>query len=390
MDSIDLGKDNAQQLNKFIELAAQCIDEDRRDDAISLLSSAISLYPANAITQEELNQTVPTRSEVLTKLGIIFSDSGTNLDPIAVHLFQQALVYDANFVPANFYLGKLLTNNGNIAQALKCMQTALDNSVEGDRFYQSAKDALEEMSELVDHGDTIFAIDYLIGQSMSHAIIDSPIGTFKKMDFDQIENKYDGSVQLFPTEATTKKLNQIREFNSNHGFEQTSLEEFLPANLPLFEAHNDLPTYIEDKYTLVDMGAEIYDVCGLNVDPQLTFTFYKLVQRETNTYSYLLLAGKSPLELKDKQLSHKEGIDYDGAIFDIYKNRILYNQDSISGFIAALAKDYFGDQFNDDNIQNLVIKGINDESFNRDLEFTDDFNINNSRVKVLIDTNIEV
>lgn len=390
MDSIDLGKDNAQQLNKFIELAAKCIDEDRRDDAISLLSSAVSLYPANAITQEELNQTVPTRSEVLTKLGIIFSDSGTNLDPIAVHLFQQALVYDANFVPANFYLGKLLMNNGNIAQALKCMQNALDNSIKGDRFYQSAKDTLEEMSELIDHGDTIFAIDYLIGQSMSHAIIDSPIGTFKKMDFDQIENKYDGSVQLFPTEATTKKLNQIREFNSNHGFEQTSLEEFLPANLPLFEAHNDLPTYIEDKYTLVDMGAEIYDVCGLNVDPQLTFTFYKLVQRETNTYSYLLLAGKSPLELKDKQLSHKEGIDYDGAIFDIYKNRILYNQDSISGFIAALAKDYFGDQFNDDNIQNLVIKGINDESFNHNLEFTDDFNINNSRVKVLIDTNIEV
>lgn len=389
MDSIDLGKDNAQQLNKFIELAAQCIDEDRRDDAISLLSSAISLYPANAITQEELNQTVPTRSEVLTKLGIIFSDSGTNLDPIAVHLFQQALVYDENFVPANFYLGKLLMNNGNIAQALKCMQNALDNSVEGDRFYQSAKDSLEEMSKLVDHGDTIFAIDYLIGQSMSHAIIDSPIGTFKKMDFDQIENKYDGSVQLFPTEATTKKLNQIREFNSNHGFEQTSLEEFLPANLPLFEAHNDLPTYIEDKYTLVDMGAEIYDVCGLNVDPQLTFTFYKLVQRETNTYSYLLLAGKSPLEIKDKQLSRSEESDYDGAIFDIYKNRILYNQDSISGFIAALAKDYFGDQFKDDNIQNLVINGINDESFNHDLEFTDDFNINNSRVKVLIDTDIK-
>lgn len=389
MDSIDLGKDNAQQLNKFIELAAQCIDEDRRDDAISLLSSAISLYPANAITQEELNQTIPTRSEVLTKLGIIFSDSGTNLDPIAVHLFQQALVYDENFVPANFYLGKLLMNNGNIAQALKCMQNALDNSIEGDRFYQSAKDSLEEMSELVDHGDTIFAIDYLIGQSMSHAIIDSPIGTFKKMDFDQIENKYDGSVQLFPTEDTTKKLNQIREFNSNHGFEQTSLEEFLPANLPLFEAHNDLPTYIEDKYTLVDMGAEIYDVCGLNVDPQLTFTFYKLVQRETNTYSYLLLAGKSPLEIKDKQLSRSEESDYDGAIFDIYKNRILYNQDSVSGFIAALAKDYFGDQFKDDNIQNLVINGINDESFNHDLEFTDDFNINNSRVKVLIDTDIK-
>ncbi|GAA6114160.1 tetratricopeptide repeat protein [Apilactobacillus apinorum] len=389
MDSIDLGKDNAQQLNKFIELAAQCIDEDRRDDAISLLSSAISLYPASGITQEELNQTVPTRSEVLTKLGIIFSDSGTNLDPIAVHLFQQALVYDENFVPANFYLGKLLMNNGNIAQALKCMQNALDNSIEGDRFYQSAKDSLEEMSELVDHGDTIFAIDYLIGQSMSHAIIDSPIGTFKKMDFDQIENKYDGSVQLFPTEATTQKLNQIREFNSNHGFEQTSLEEFLPANLPLFEAHNDLPTYIKDKYTLVDMGAEIYDVCGLNVDPQLTFTFYKLIQRETNTYSYLLLAGKSPLEIKDKQLSRSEESDYDGAIFDIYKNRILYNQDSISGFIAALAKDYFGDQFKDDNIQNLVINGINDESFNHDLEFTDDFNINNSRVKVLIDTDIK-
>lgn len=389
MDSIDLGKDNAQQLNKFIELAAKCIDEDRKDDAISLLSSAISLYPANAITQEELNQTVPTRSEVLTKLGIIFSDSGTNLDPIAVHLFQQALVYDDNFVPANFYLGKLLMKNGNIAQALKLMQEALDNSVEGDRFYQSAKDALDEMSELVDHGDTIFVIDYLIGQSMSHAIIDSPIGTFKKLDFDKIENKYDGSVQLFPTDATTKKLNQIREFNSNHGFEQTSLEEFLPANLPLFEAHNDLPTYIEDKYTLVDMGAEIYDVCGLNVEPQLTFIFYKLINTETNTYSYLLLAGKSPLELKDNQLSRNEEIDYDGAIFDIYKNRILYNQDSISGFIAALAKDYFNDQFADDNIQSLVINGINDESFKNDLEFTDDFNINNSRVKVLVDTNIK-
>ncbi|CAI2661108.1 hypothetical protein AKUH4B406M_13740 [Apilactobacillus kunkeei] len=49
MDAIELGKDKAQQLNKFIELATQSIDDNKRDDAISLLSSAISQYPSREL-----------------------------------------------------------------------------------------------------------------------------------------------------------------------------------------------------------------------------------------------------------------------------------------------------------------------------------------------------
>ncbi|KOY75871.1 hypothetical protein RZ71_02920 [Apilactobacillus kunkeei] len=389
MDAIELGKDKAQQLNKFIELATQCIDDNKRDDAISLLSSAISQYPAGVMTTEEIEGKIPSRSEILTKLGIIFTESGSSLDPTGVHLFQQAILYDRKYVAANYYLGKILMNNGNIAEANELMERALHNSVEGDRFYGPAQKAIEEMTQMTDSKDPIFAIDYLIGQSMSHALIDSPIGTFKKMSFDKIENKYDANVQMFPTDATTEKLNGIREFNSNHGFEQTSFEEFLPAHLPLFEEHNQLSLMLGEGYTLIDMGAEIYDVCGLNIEPQLTFTFYKLINNGTNRYSYLLLAGKSPLELKDRQLSSNENFEYDTRIFDVYKNKIFFDSDNMIKFSLALAKDYFNDDITLDNIENKSISGVKDETSNQLLEIHDDFNINDSRVRIIIDTDIK-
>ncbi|CAI2653041.1 hypothetical protein AKUH4B507X_14020 [Apilactobacillus kunkeei] len=389
MDAIELGKDKAQQLNKFIELATQCIDDNKRDDAISLLSSAISQYPAGIMTTEEIEGKIPSRSEILTKLGIIFTESGSSLDPTGVHLFQQAILYDCKYVAANYYLGKILMNNGNIAEANELMERALHNSVEGDRFYGPAQKAIEEMTELNDSKDPIFATDYLIGQSMSHAIIDSPIGTFKKMSFDKIENKYDANVQMFPTDVTTEKLNNIREFNSNHGFEQTSFEEFLPDHLPLFEEHNQLSLILGEGYTLIDMGAEIYDVCGLNIEPQLTFTFYKLINNETNCYSYLLLAGKSPLELKDRQLSKDESFEYNTRIFDVYKNKIFFDSDNMIRFTLTLAKDYFNDDITLDNIANKSINGVKDETLNQLLEIHDDFSINDSRVRIIIDTNIK-
>lgn len=389
MDAIELGKDKAQQLNKFIELATQSIDDNKRDDAISLLSSAISQYTAGVMTTEEIEGKIPSRSEILTKLGIIFTESGATLDPTGVHLFQQAILYDRKYVAANYYLGKILMNNGNIAEANELMERALNNSTEGDRFYGPAKKAIEEMNDLIDSKDPIFATDYLIGQSMSHALIDSPIGTFKKMSFDKIENKYDANVQMFPTDDTTEKLNGIREFNSNHGFEQTSFEEFLPAHLPLFEEHNQLSLMLGEGYTLIDMGAEIYDVCGLNIEPQLTFTFYKLINNETNCYSYLLLAGKSPLELKDRQLSNDDSLEYDTRIFDVYKNKIFFDSDNMIKFSLALAKDYFNDDITLDNIENKSISGVKDETFNQLLEIHDDFNINDSRVRIIIDTDIK-
>ena len=391
MDAIELGKDKAQQLNKFIELATQCIDDNKRDYAISLLSSAISQYPAGIMTTEEIEGKIPSRSEILTKLGIIFTESGSSLDPTGVHLFQQAILYDRKYVAANYYLGKILMNNGNIAEANELMERAMHNSVEGDRFYGPAQKSIEEMTDMTDSNDPIFAIDYLIGQSMSHALIDSPIGTFKKMSFDndKIENKYDANVQMFPTNATTEKLNNIREFNSNHGFEQTSFEEFLPAHLPLFEEHNQLSLMLGEGYTLIDMGAEIYDVCGLNIEPQLTFTFYKLINNETNCYSYLLLAGKSPLELKDRQLSKNDNFEYDTRIFDVYKNKIFFDSDNMIKFSLALAKDYFNDDITLDNISDKSISGIKDETFNQLLEIHDDFNINDSRVRIIIDTDIK-
>ncbi len=389
MDAIELGKDKTQQLNKFIELATQCIDDNKRDDAISLLSSAIAQFPAGVMTTEEIEGKIPSRSEILTKLGIIFTESGSTLDPTGVHLFQQAIVYDKKYVAANYYLGKMLMNNNNIAEANELMENALNNSIEGDRFFGPAQKAIEEMTEMVDSKDPIFAIDYLIGQSMSHALIDSPIGTFKKMSFDKIENKYDANVQMFPTEATTNKLNDIREFNSNHGFEQTSFEEFLPAHLPLFEEHNQLSLMLGEGYTLIDMGAEIYDVCGLNIEPQLTFTFYKLINNETNCYSYLLLSGKSPLELKDRQISSDDKFEYDTRIFDVYKNKIFFDADNMIKFTLALTKDYFDDDITLDNITNQSINGIKDETFNQLLEIHDDFNINDSRVRIIIDTDIK-
>ncbi|CAI2661207.1 hypothetical protein AKUH4B406M_13750 [Apilactobacillus kunkeei] len=220
------------------------------------------------------------------------------------------------------------------------------------------------MNDLIDSKDPIFATDYLIGQSMSHASSIVPIGTFKKMSFDKIENKYDANVQMFPTDDTTEKLNGIREFNSNHGFEQTSFEEFLPAHLPLFEEHNQLSLMLGEGYTLIDMGAEIYDVCGLNIEPQLTFTFYKLINNETNCYSYLLLAGKSPLELKDKATKYNDdNLEYDTRIFDVYKNKIFFDSDNMIKFSLALAKDYFNDDITLDNIENKSISGVNDETF---------------------------
>lgn len=389
MDTIELGKDNAHQLNKFIELATKCIDDNKRDEAISLLSSAISQYPAGVLTTEEIEGKVPSRSEILTKLGIIFTESGSLLDPTGIHLFQQAIVYDNEYVAANYYLGKILMNNGNIAEANVLMEKALKNSIEGDRFFDPANQAIEEMMTMDAHDDPIFATDYFIGQSMSHALIDSPIGTFKKMDFDKIENKYDANVQMFPTEETVKKLNRIREFNSNHGFEQTSFEDFLPAHLPLFEEHNHLSMMLGEGYTLVDMGAEIYDVCGLNIEPQLTFTFYKLINKKTNCYSYLLLSGKSPLELKDRQISENENLEYNTRIFDVYKNKIFFDKNNMIKFTLALSKEYFNDDISLSNIQNQSISGIKDETFKQILEIHDDFNIQDSRVRILIDTNIK-
>lgn len=389
MDAIELGKEKTQQLNKFIELSTQCIDDNKRDDAISLLSSAISQYPAGVITTEEIEGKIPSRSEILTKLGIIFTESGAILDPTGVHLFQQAILYDPKYVAANYYLGKMLMNNNNVAEGNELMERALHNSIEGDRFYGPSERAINEMAAMTDSKDPIFAIDYLIGQSMSHALIDSPIGTFKKMSFDKIENKYDANVQMFPTDATTKKLNAIREFNSNHGFKQTSFEEFLPANLPLFEEHNQLSMMLGEGYTLIDMGAEIYDVCGLSIEPQLTFTFYKLINNKTNCLSYLLLAGKSPLELKDRQLSISEKYEYNTRIFDVYKNKIFFDPDNMIKFILALSKDYFNDDITMNNITNKSINGVKDETFNQLLEIHDEFNINDSRVRIIMDTDIK-
>ncbi|AYF92164.1 tetratricopeptide repeat protein [Apilactobacillus bombintestini] len=387
MEELDLGKDNTKQLNKFMELALKSSEADKRDETIALLSSAISLYPANAITAEELNGSVPSRSEVLTKLGMLFTNSAANLDPTGIHLFQQALVYNPDYVSANFYLGKILLNNGNIAEAHYYLERAFKNTIENDRFYGPVKKMIDETVNKKDLGDPIFAVDYLIGQAVSHTLVENPIGTFKKMSFDKIENKYDANVQMFPTEESKQKLDKIREFNSNHGFKQESFDEFLPANLPLFEENNQLSVFLGEGYTLVDEGAEIYDVCGLNVDTSLSFTCYKLIKNDTDQLSYLLLAGKSPLELKERKLRENEASSYGQKIFDVYKNQIIFNEDALPEFMTALAKDYFNDQFTAEDINNILVNGIKDITFNQSLDIHEKFQLNDSRIKILIDTN---
>lgn len=387
MEAIDLGKESIQHLNKFIKLAMQSQDDNRRDDTIALLNSAIAIYPANAITTEELNQTIPDRCEIITKLAMALTDSATILDPIGIHVLHQALVYNNNYVPANFYLGKLLMQNGNIAEAYHYLNTALTYSEKHDRFYASSQKLLDKIFSLRDHKDPIFATDYLIGQAMTHALIDNPVGTFTKMSFDRIENKYDANVQMFPTEQTLQEFNHIRAFNSQHGFQQEPFDQFLPANLPLFEIHNQLSIILGNGYTLIDQGAEIYDVCGLNIEPQLSFTFYKLIKNETQQISYLLLAGKSPLEIKARKLRQSKAFDYKDDIFDVYKTQIIFNADALIHFIPVLAQNYFNDNWSDDDILHYQINGIRDASFNQALNIHPDFRLNDSRVLMLIDTN---
>ena len=58
-------------------------------------------------------------------------------------------------------------------------------------------------------------------------------------------------------------------------------------------------------------------------------------------------------------------------------------------FSLALAKDYFNDDITLDNISDKSISGVKDETFNQLLEIHDDFNINDSRVRIIIDTDIK-
>jgi hypothetical protein len=387
MEAIDLGKESTQHLNKFIQLAAQSQDANRRDDTIALLNSAIALYPADAITTEEINQTIPDRCEILTKLAMVLTDSATILDPVGVHVLHQTLIYNSHYVAANFYLGKLLMQNGNIAEAYQYLNTALTYSNSQDRFYVSSQKLLDKIVTLHDHKDPIFATDYLIGQAMTHALIDNPVGTFTKMSFDRIENKYDANVQMFPTDSTLQEFNRIRDFNSQHGFPQDSFEQFLPANLPLFEIHNRLSSILGTGYTLIDEGAEIYDVCGLNIEPQLSFTFYKLIKNDTQQISYLLLSGKNPLEMKARKLRQSDDFTYHDKIFDVYKTKIIFNANALIHFIPVLAQNYFGDKWSSDAILHHQINGIHDASFNQTLNIHPNFQLKDSRVHVLIDTN---
>ncbi|UQS84915.1 hypothetical protein MOO46_06635 [Apilactobacillus apisilvae] len=389
MEAIKLGKAKTQQITQFINFGNQNYDNDNQKQAIEFYSNAIAIYPANLKTNEEINGDIPDRNEILTKLGMLFTKYGTQLDPTGVHLFKQSLIYAPDDVEANYYLGKILFNNGNIYEANLYLNKVIDNIDENDKLYNSTKKALEEINNQDEKDLPIFATDFIIGQALSHTMLTSPIGTFVKMSFDKIENKYNDSVQLFPTDQTVKKLNKIRDFNSNHGFKQAPFEEFLPANLPLFEVKNNLSLFIDENYTLINQGAEIYDVCGINVPPELSFNFYKLVNNDTGTIAYLLLTGKSPLEIKDEQLRTSDDFDYQETIFDDYKTNVSYDTETIKVFMLAVAKDYFNDTVTKDNIEKTKVWGIKDAGFEQTFDKNDDFTLDDSRLEILIETNIE-
>ncbi|GAA6237335.1 tetratricopeptide repeat protein [Apilactobacillus micheneri] len=387
MEAINLGQEKAQQIAQLINFGNENYDKEDKKAAIEALSTAIAMYPANTKTVEEINGDIPDRSVILTKLGMLFTKYGNQLDPIGVHLFKQSLIYNDNDIEANYYLGKLLFNNGNVYEANLYLNKVLDNIDKSDKLYESTKEFLDNINNQEEQDLPIFATDFVIGQALSHTMLNSPIGTFKKMSFDKIERKYDDRVQLFPTDKTKETLNKIREFNSNHGFKQSSFDEFLPANLPLFEVKNELSLFLGEGYTLIDQGAEIYDVCGVNVPPELTFNFYKLINIETNNISYLLLSGKSPLEIKDEKVRADDNNHHQKEIFDNYKTNVSYSDDAMKSFVIALAKEYFDDNLSEDNINNSHIWGIRDTNFDQTFDKHEDFDLKDSRVEILIDTN---
>ncbi|TPR38874.1 tetratricopeptide repeat protein [Apilactobacillus micheneri] len=387
MEAINLGEEKTQQIAQLINFGNENYDKEDKKAAIEALSTAIAIYPANTKTVEEINGDIPDRSVILTKLGMLFTKYGNQLDPIGVHLFKQSLIYNDNDIEANYYLGKLLFNNGNVYEANLYLIKVLDNIDKSNKLYESTKEFLDDINNQEEQDLPIFATDFVIGQALSHTMLNSPIGTFKKMSFDKIERKYDDRVQLFPTDKTKETLNKIREFNSNHGFKQSSFDEFLPANLPLFEVKNELSLFLGDGYTLINQGAEIYDVCGVNVPPELTFNFYKLINNETNNISYLLLSGKSPLEIKDEKVRADDNNHHQKEIFDNYKTNVSYSDDAMKSFILALAKEYFDDDLSEDNIDISHIWGIRDTNFDQTFDKHEDFDLKDSRVEILIDTN---
>ncbi|TPR42949.1 hypothetical protein DY124_06630 [Apilactobacillus micheneri] len=387
MEAINLGEEKTQQIAQLINFGNENYDKEDKKAAIEALSTAIAIYPANTKTVEEINGDIPDRSVILTKLGMLFTKYGNQLDPIGVHLFKQSSIYNDNDIEANYYLGKLLFNNGNVYEANSYLNKVLDNIDKSDKLYESTKEFLDDINNQEEQDLPIFATDFVIGQALSHTMLNSPIGTFKKMSFDKIERKYDDRVQLFPTDNTKENLNKIREFNSNHGFKQSSFDEFLPANLPLFEVKNELSLFLGEGYTLIDQGAEIYDVCGINVPPELTFNFYKLINNETNNISYLLLSGKSPLEIKDEKVRADDSNHHQKEIFDNYKTNVSYSDDAMKSFVLALAKEYFDDNLSEDNIDNSHIWGIRDTNFDQTFDKHEDFDLKDSRVEILIDTN---
>ncbi|TPR26182.1 hypothetical protein DY120_00350 [Apilactobacillus micheneri] len=388
MEAIELGKNKSQKIAQLINFGNENYDNDKKQTAIEAFSAAIAIYPANTKSIEEINGDIPDRNVILTKLGMLFTKYGNQLDPIGVHLFKQALIYNENDVEANYYLGKLLFNNGNVYEANLYLNKVLDNIDQTDKLYEATKEALDDINNQEEQDLPIFATDFVIGQALSHTMLNSPIGTFKKMDFDKIEKKYDDRVQLFPTEDTKKLLNKIRNFNSNHGFKQEAFEDFLPTNLPLFEVQNNLSILLGEDYTLIDQGAEIYDVCGVNVPPELTFNFYKLINNKTNHISYLLLSGKSPLEIKDEKVISDKN-NHQRAIFDNYKTNVSYSDTEMRSFVLALAKEYFEDDVAEDNIADSHIWGIRDTNFDQTFDKHEDFDLADSRVEILIDTNKE-
>ncbi|TPR37939.1 tetratricopeptide repeat protein [Apilactobacillus micheneri] len=389
MEAINLGEEKTQQIAQLINFGNENYDKEDKKTAIEALSTAIAMYPANTKTVEEINGDIPDRSVILTKLGMLFTKYGNQLDPIGVHLFKQSLIYNDNDIEANYYLGKLLFNNGNVYEANLYLNKVLDNIDKSDKLYESTKEFLDDINNQEEQDLPIFATDFVIGQALSHTMLNSPIGTFKKMSFDKIERKYDDRVQLFPTDKTKEALNKIREFNYNHGFKQSSFDEFLPANLPLFEVKNELSLLLGEGYTLIDQGAEIYDVCGVNVPPELTFNFYKLINNETNNISYLLLSGKSPLEIKDEKVRADDSNHHQKEIFDNYKTNVSYSDDAMKSFVLALAKEYFDDDLSEDNIDNSHIWGIRDTNFDQTFDKHEDFDLKDSRVEILIDTNMD-
>ncbi|TPR13100.1 hypothetical protein [Apilactobacillus timberlakei] len=389
MEAIKLGQSKSQQIAQLINFGNKNYDKEDKKTAIEALSAAIAIYPLNNRTIEEINGDIPDRNIILTKLGMLFTKYGNQLDPIGVHLFKQSLIYNKNDIEANYYLGKLLFNNGNVYEANLYLNNVLDSIDKNDKLYESTKKFLDNINNQKEQDLPIFATDFVIGQALSHTMLNSPIGTFKKMSSKRVGNDYNNSVQLFPTENTKQSLNKIRDFNSNHGFKQDSFEEFFSNHSQLFEVKNNLSLFLDDGYTIIDQGAEIYDVCGVNVPPELTFNFYKLINNETNNISYLLLSGKSPLEIKDAKVKADENNHHQREIFDSYKTNVSYSDNEMRSFVLALAKEYFEDDINENNIINSHIWGIKDINFDQTFDKHEDFDLADSRVEILIDTNKE-